>query len=108
MLCLITEFSADQQHACLVYYQKADEMCKAVPPLRKYLGYEATVGLPELINTDWVSSEWSAAECNPGAEERTRLRKAQDAPEGSWEIQTRLWVEPQVRRIQRQHHSLCV
>lgn len=71
-------------------------MRKAIPPLRKYLGHDATVGLPELVNTDWMSSEWSAAEGDSGAEERTRLREAQNVPEGSWEIRTRVWVNPQV------------
>ena len=32
--------------------QQADEMRKAVVPLRKYLGYAATQGLSELIQSE--------------------------------------------------------
>ncbi|KAI0685850.1 hypothetical protein C8T65DRAFT_747699 [Cerioporus squamosus] len=66
------------------------EMRKAQVPLRKYLGYDQTVGLEAVVRTDYVNSEWSStSEKEPEA--RKALRIAQNVDAGNLEVRPVLW-----------------
>ncbi len=72
-------------------------MRRGAIPLRKYLGYAATVGLEDLIHTDWVSSDCSSGgESDEDPAERDHLRTAAHVPRGNCETRTTQWISKKV------------
>ena len=71
-------------------------MRKAVVPMRKYLGYAATEGLSQLVQSEWEDGEYSSqGETDP--DERARLRAAANIPAGNLEQRPVAWKSNRVR-----------
>ncbi|RPD62757.1 hypothetical protein L226DRAFT_568540 [Lentinus tigrinus ALCF2SS1-7] len=74
------------------------QMRKVETPLRKYLGYNNTVGLAAVVRTDFVNSEWSdRGEKDPQAREALRTTQNKDAH--ALEVRPVLWHVKQLDHI---------
>lgn len=79
--------------------QETDQLRQAIVILRKYLGKENTIGLEEIIHSEWEDGEESAAADNEGSDERERLRRAADVGFGALERRAPAWTSSQVCMI---------